>query len=141
MLIIRHAQMKAMQIHLNACFARSVLPDIRAHSELETAGVADEPLLELLQTTIERAQLFGLHDDRDIVAFIELTFVFGHECDHSRHILDILVRDDMFVGEQEDAALPSEAPHGTVPNLHSAPAGLHEEMTCHVPVPRPQRLQ
>jgi len=95
MLRIRPEQLRAFQADLNHRFSEKLLPAIRDHFPTATTDIDNPALLARLQQVIGRAQAYGLTEDRDISAFVKLTFASGQYFDRYGPFQEILTNADI----------------------------------------------
>jgi hypothetical protein len=95
MLRIRREQLQAFQADLNHRFSEKLLLTIREAFSAETADISDSSLLTRLQHAISRAQFYELTEDRDISAFVKLTFASGQHFDQYSPFQKILTSTDI----------------------------------------------
>jgi len=81
MLIIRDAQMRTFQSELNQRFSWKLLPEIKKIYPRNLPPVTDLELSKQLAERILHAQSYGFTEDRDIGAFVKLTFVISPNFD------------------------------------------------------------
>jgi hypothetical protein len=77
MLIIREAQMRALETAARDSMAPALAQQMRAAFPDETAGIDERRLLERVRCALSRAWNYGLRQDRELLAFIQLTFCVG----------------------------------------------------------------
>jgi hypothetical protein len=75
MMTIRAAQLQALG---RAAFERSAVAHVSRHFPRHVAALGPQGTLGAVDAARRAAIEFGFDDDRDILRFIDLTFMFGH---------------------------------------------------------------
>lgn len=90
MLIIRNAQMAALQECAQRVFAAKLVPVLRAGHRERVAAYADHELEEALTRAVGRAQHYGLTRDGDVLRYAVMLVVVGEYFDLYPKFHDIL---------------------------------------------------
>jgi hypothetical protein len=90
MLVIRQAQLDALDDHAVSRFARSVLPAIRVLCEYRTRSYDDRSLVSLLEPLLRKARSLGLEGENDVLAFVLLALTIHDRFDEFPPYRDIL---------------------------------------------------
>lgn len=90
MLIIRQAQMDALQRGLNSKYAWKVLPQIKEHCAMALPVEMNSAVVGKIVLALEVAQHYGFSQDRHIQAFTEISIILGPEFHRGDEFADIL---------------------------------------------------
>jgi hypothetical protein len=93
-LLIRDNQFNAFEVSLKSRFAKKIEEELRTEYTDYVDDLNDEELHEYVLEGIDRAKSYGLEEDKDIKAFVNLLFVVGWYFDEYPLFNEFLTYDD-----------------------------------------------
>jgi hypothetical protein len=77
MLVIRKEQMAVLDAYMARRFRDAIRRHLRRELPDETQAISEEDLLRRIDQGLERGRRYGLTTERDLTAFVDLTFIHG----------------------------------------------------------------
>jgi len=84
MLKIRDEHMQAFQAQTRTQFEERGVRHLRTHLPEQTAPFSDKDLRTRIQTGGVRARTYGFRSERQIMSFVDTSFLIGPDFDHDR---------------------------------------------------------
>jgi hypothetical protein len=98
MLVIRQEQMDVLSVYMRAQFEQQMVKHLREKFPERTQDLPDERIRMVVQSSIKKAERYGIEYEDDIRRFIEYLVIYGTRLDtreDTQWLGDVLRRNDL----------------------------------------------